>query len=187
MTRLTAIRLFRLSQSCQAQVEGAVARRRRRRASSRASSSPSVASARCSPSAVRRMPTSCHMQSNSASRIGSRSPAGRANGASCAATLAAIAASSGARQPSSRAHPRGHAVAGDAAEHGRVGDAVAAEAVGAVHAAGVLAGGEQPVQRGAAVGREDDAAHHVVGGRHDLDRARRRDRSRSRRSARPCP
>ena len=35
--------------------------------------------------------------------------------------------------------------------------------------------------------RELDAAHHVVRGRHHFDQAARRDRSRSRRSAPPCP
>ena len=41
-------------------------------------------------------------------------------------------------------HPVGHHVAGDAAEDGGLGDAIAAEAIGSVHAARVLARGEQP-------------------------------------------
>ena len=45
--------------------------------------------------------------------------------------------------PGIAADPGRHRLPGDAAEHGRVGDAVAAEPVGAVHAAGVLAGHEQ--------------------------------------------
>ena len=39
--------------------------------------------------------------------------------------------------------PAGHRIPSNAAEHGRIGDAVAAQAVGAVHAARVLAGHEQ--------------------------------------------
>jgi hypothetical protein len=73
---------------------------------------------------------------------------GSANGASARATAAAMAASS-ARGQRLAPHPVGHHVAGDAAEHGGIGDAVAAQAVGAVHAAGVLAGREQRGQRGA--------------------------------------
>ncbi len=60
------------------------------------------------------------------------------------------------------AHPRRHAVAGDRAEYRGVGDAVAAEPIRAVHAAGILAGDEKAAQRGGAVGGELDAAHHVV-------------------------
>ena len=65
--------------------------------------------------------------------------------------------------------PRRHRLAGDAAEHGRVGDAVAAEPVGAVHAAGVLAGDEQARQLGRGVDAAHHAAHEVVRGRHHLD------------------
>src|SRR2546422_84176 len=66
-----------------------------------------------------------------------------------------------------------HHVAGDAAEHGRLGDAVAAQAVGAVHTARVLAGGEEALDRRAAVGIDDDAAHHEVRGGPDLHRPAR--------------
>ena len=62
---------------------------------------------------------------------------------------------------------------GDTAEYRRVGHAIAAEAVGAVHPARILAGDKQPRQLGAAIGREFDAAHQVVRGRHDFDFARR--------------
>src|SRR5262249_46472121 len=67
----------------------------------------------------------------------------------------------------------GHHVAGDAAEHRRFGDAVAAEAVGAVNTAGVLAGREEPFDRRAARGVDDDAAPHEVRGRSPLHRAAR--------------
>src|SRR6185437_16697153 len=59
----------------------------------------------------------------------------------------------------------------DAAEHRRVGHAVAAQAIGAVHAAGVLAGRIEPGQFRRAVGFEFDAAHHVMRGRDHLDAA----------------
>ena len=57
-----------------------------------------------------------------------------------AASSAALSASGSARATIGL---RRHRLAGDAAEHRRIGDAVAAEPVGAVHAAGVLAGDEQ--------------------------------------------
>src|SRR5262249_21155714 len=64
---------------------------------------------------------------------------------------------------------RRHGVASDATEHRGVGDAVAAEAVGAVHATGVLAGRVEARHRRGAVRREHHAAHHVMGGRDHLD------------------
>ena len=70
-----------------------------------------------------------------------------------------------------RLRARAHDVAGDAAEHRGVGDAVAAQPVGAVHAAGVLAGRVEPRQLGGAIGVELDAAHHVMRGRDHLDAA----------------
>ncbi len=69
------------------------------------------------------------------------------------------------------ADPRRHRVPGDAAENRGIGDAVAAQPVGAVHAARVLAGHEQSRERGRAIGGELDTAHHVMRGRHDLDTA----------------
>ena len=66
---------------------------------------------------------------------------------------------------------RRDAVAGNAAEHGRVGDPVAAQAVGAVHAAGIFAGRIQARHLGRAVGLEHQAAHHIMRGRHHLDQA----------------
>ena len=42
-----------------------------------------------------------------------------------------------------------------------------------MNAAGVLAGGEEPFDRGAAVGVHHDAPHHEVRGRPDLDGAAR--------------
>src|SRR3989454_2234527 len=65
-------------------------------------------------------------------------------------------------------HERGHGVPGDASEDGGVGDAIAAQPIGAVHAPGVLAGGEEPFDGGAAAGIDDDAAHHEVGRGPDL-------------------
>ena len=71
--------------------------------------------------------------------------------------------------PGQRPHVVGGAQPGAAAEHQQVRQRVAAEPVGAVHAAGALAGGEQPRRgRGAGVGVDLDAAHHVVAGRPDL-------------------
>ena len=63
-------------------------------------------------------------------------------------------------------------VAGAPAEDQQVGQRVAAEPVGAVHAAGHLAGREQARARGrgAGVGVDLDAAHDVVAGRADLHR-----------------
>ena len=61
--------------------------------------------------------------------------------------------------------------AGPAAEDQQVGEAVAAEAVGAVHPAGNLTGGEQTRHhRDLRVGLDLDPAHHVVTGRADLHR-----------------
>ena len=65
-------------------------------------------------------------------------------------------------------HPVGHHVAGDAAENGGLGDAIAAESIGSVHAARVLARGEQPFQIGVAGAVDRDAAHHEVRGGSDL-------------------
>ncbi len=65
--------------------------------------------------------------------------------------------------------PLRHRVPRDRAEHGRIGDPVPAEAIGAVHAARVFASREQALERGAPVGRELDAAHHVVRGGNDFD------------------
>src|SRR5262249_13001987 len=66
-----------------------------------------------------------------------------------------------------------HHVAGDPAEYRGLGDAVAAEAVGAVHAAGVFASGKEAFDAGAAGRIDDDTAHHEVSSRSDLDRAAR--------------
>ena len=65
--------------------------------------------------------------------------------------------------------PACHGVAGEAAIDGGVRHPVAAEPVGAVHAAGILAGGEQAGQPGRAVGLEAHPAHQVVRRRHHLD------------------
>ena len=63
----------------------------------------------------------------------------------------------------------GRADAGPAAEDEEVGERVAPEAVGAVHAAGHLAGGEEARHRGClGLGVDAHAAHHVVAGRADL-------------------
>ncbi len=61
---------------------------------------------------------------------------------------------------------------GPAAEDQQVGERVAAEPVGAVHAAGDLTGREQAGHAGGrrGVGVDLDAAHHVVAGRADLHR-----------------
>ena len=56
----------------------------------------------------------------------------------------------------------GDRLPGDGPEHHRFGHPVAAEAVGAVDAAGILAGREQPFQGRAAVGVDADAAHLEV-------------------------
>ncbi len=66
-----------------------------------------------------------------------------------------------------------HHIAGDAAEHGGLRDTIAAQAVGAVDTAGILTGREEPVDRRAARGVDDDAAHHEVCRRADLDRPAR--------------
>ena len=71
-------------------------------------------------------------------------------------------------RPTYRRRPR---QPGPAAEHQQVGQRVAAEPVGAVHAAGDLTGREQARHRGRGGVRLDlDAAHHVVAGRPDLHR-----------------
>ena len=67
--------------------------------------------------------------------------------------------------------PARHDVAGDTAKHRRVGDAVAAEPVGAVDAARILAGNEQPRQFGRGVDSALDPAHQVMRRRHDFDEA----------------
>ena len=72
-----------------------------------------------------------------------------------------------------RGHVRGHRIAGDAAEHGGIRHAIAAEPVGAMHAATVLARRVQPRRRGRAVDVELHATHQIVRGRHHLDLAAR--------------
>jgi hypothetical protein len=67
--------------------------------------------------------------------------------------------------------PAGYDVAGDAAEDSRVGDAVATEPVGAVHAARVLTSYEQPGPLGRRIRPADHPAHEIVRGRHDLDQS----------------
>ena len=62
-----------------------------------------------------------------------------------------------------------HRVAGAGAEDDGVGDAVAAEAIRAVDAAGVFAGGEEAFDVRAAVDVDPDAAHVVVGAGADFD------------------
>ncbi len=69
--------------------------------------------------------------------------------------------------------PRRDRVAGNAAEYRRIGDTVAAQPVGAVHAARILAGHEESAPLRRAIRRELDAAHHVVRRGHDLDPAGR--------------
>ena len=70
-----------------------------------------------------------------------------------------------------RADVVGGAQPGAPAEHQQVRQRVAAEPVGAVHAARALARGEQPGCVGrAGVGIDLDAAHHVVAGRPDFHR-----------------
>src|SRR4029079_690699 len=53
-----------------------------------------------------------------------------------------------------RASPRRHGIPRDRTEHGRIRHTVAAKAIRAVHAARVLARGEEPFERGAAIARE---------------------------------
>src|SRR5581483_6327390 len=67
--------------------------------------------------------------------------------------------------------PSRHHVTGNAAEYGRIGDAVAAEPVGAVHAAGIFTGDEQAMAFGRGVDLADHPAHEIVRGRHHLDQA----------------
>src|SRR5438094_428214 len=66
----------------------------------------------------------------------------------------------GARRALSR-YPSSDRLPGDAAEHGRIGHTVAAEAVGTVYAARILAGDEESRKLGRAIGREFHAAHQV--------------------------
>ena len=124
------------------------------------------------------MPASSHIVVNSRSRIASRSPACRSraahrarSGACARAMLAASASAIGLALRRTRAQRLRHRFAGDAAEHRRIRDTVAAETVRAVHAARILARDEQPFALGRAIGGELDAAHHVVRGRHDFDLA----------------
>src|SRR5439155_370063 len=63
----------------------------------------------------------------------------------------------------------GHHVSRDAAEDRGLRHAVAPETVGSVDTARVLAGGEQPLDRGAAGGVDHDATHHEVSRRAHLD------------------
>ena len=67
--------------------------------------------------------------------------------------------------------PARHHVAGNAAEHRRIGDAIAAEPIGAVHAAGILAGNEQAETLRRGVDLADDAAHEIMRRRHHFDQA----------------
>ncbi len=67
--------------------------------------------------------------------------------------------------------PARHHVARNAAEHRRIGDAVAAEAVRAMHAARVLAGDEKAKAFGRGLDVADHAAHEIVRGRHHFDQA----------------
>ena len=62
-----------------------------------------------------------------------------------------------------------HFRAADAAVDGGVGDAVAAQTVGAVRAARVLAGDEQARQFGDGARRAHHAAHQIMRARHHLD------------------
>src|SRR6185503_3251977 len=71
------------------------------------------------------------------------------------------------------AQPPGHRIAGDTAENRRVGDAVAAQPVRAVHAAGVLARDEQARELAPALAVEHYTAHHVVRRRDDFDQSPR--------------
>ena len=92
------------------------------------------------------------------------------NGRSASAAAASIwASSTGGPSAAGRSLRRvlGRVQPGPAAEDQQVGEGVAAEPVGAVHAARDLAGREQPGHpaRGRGVGVDRDAAHHVVAGR----------------------
>ena len=75
----------------------------------------------------------------------------------------------GVGKGASPVHILRHPVARNAAIDGGVGDAVAAEPVGAVDAARVLARGVEAGQGRGGVGLEGDAAHHVMRRRHHLD------------------
>src|SRR6185312_4297057 len=68
---------------------------------------------------------------------------------------------------------RSHDVARDAAEYGRICNPVAAETVGAVHAAGVFAGRKETRQFSRAVRRKYHPSHHIMCSRDHLDAARR--------------
>ena len=65
--------------------------------------------------------------------------------------------------------PARHRIACNAAEHGRVGDPIAAQPVGAMHAACVLARDEEPRPLGRGVRTADHAAHEIVCSRHHFD------------------
>ena len=64
-----------------------------------------------------------------------------------------------------------HHIAGDAAIDGRVGDTVAAQPVGAMRAASILAGDIESGKGGPRVGIDDNAAHEIMRRRHHLDKA----------------
>ena len=66
-----------------------------------------------------------------------------------------------------------HHIAGHAAIDGRVGDTVAAQPVGAMRAASILAGDIESGKGGPRVGIDDNAAHEVMRRRHHLDQAAR--------------
>src|SRR5262249_51108606 len=65
-------------------------------------------------------------------------------------------------------NPVRHHVSRDAAEHGGVGDPIAAEAVGTVNTPRVLTRGEQSLHSGATGWIDHPPAHHEVGGRAHL-------------------
>ncbi len=168
-TRLTAIRLFRFSQSCQVRLNARSASATPICDSSASSATSRVARTQQPARVAQHADVVPHaVEQRFADRL---EIAGRLR----ERRLVALDARADRRfvrrfaRSGCALHPRCHRLAGDAAEDRRVRDAVAAETVRAVHAAGVLAGGEEPGQRRRAVGPEDDAAHHVVRGRHDLD------------------
>ncbi len=89
----------------------------------------------------------------------------------------------GIAQGAHAADVRAHDIARDAAIDGGIGHAVAAEPVGAMRAASVLAGDVEPFHRRAGVGVDHHAAHEVMRGRHHLDQAAGQIEARYRRSA----
>ncbi len=96
---------------------------------------------------------------------------GPSNGASASLAASSTASSDTSGRSRQRAHVVGGAQPGAAAEHQQVRQRVAAEPVGAVHAARAFARGEQPRRPcGAGVGVDLDAAHDVVAGRADFHR-----------------